>query len=263
MNGSNRRQAILDFLDEKEEASTDFLAKKLKVSRPTIYRDLLILEGEGYLKKTTNGAIKINDFLIEKDGYFSVGLKVDLNEKKVVAKKALGFIKSGDTIIIDAGSINYLFAREINKSSLTNINIITNNVITQLALVQHKGKYVRVFATGGLIKDGCASTPGDFSENLLNGLVADKVFLTSKGIDLSGNLTEYDYGECAIKKRFLEKSKTKILLTQSQKFGKVGIYQVSNISDFDIIVTDEGINRQAEFLNLIKKMNIDLVIVKN
>ena len=121
---------------------------------------------------------------------------------------------------------------------------------------------MRVFATGGLIKDGCASTGGDFSENLLNDLIADKVFLTTKGIDLSGNLTEYDYGECVMKKRFLEKSKTKILLTQSQKFGKVGIYQVSNISDFDIIITDSGINRQHEFLNLIKKTNINLEIVK-
>lgn len=263
MNGSARRQSILDFLDEKEEVSTDFLAKKLKVSRPTIYRDLLILEGEGYLKKTTNGAIKINDFLIEKDGYFSVGLKVDLNEKKAVAKKALEFIKSGDTLIIDAGSINYLVAREINKSSLTNINIITSNVITQLALVQHKDKYIRVFATGGLIKDGCASTAGDFSENLLNDLIADKVFLTTKGIDINGNLTEYDYGECVMKKRFIEKSKTRILLTQSQKFGKVGIYHVSNISDFDIIVTDQGINRQPEFLELVKKMDKNLVIVRN
>ena len=66
MSGLIRRQAILDFLDEQEEATTEFLAIKLKVSKPTIYRDPLILEGEGYLKKTTNGAIKINDFLIEK-----------------------------------------------------------------------------------------------------------------------------------------------------------------------------------------------------
>ncbi len=257
-----RRQAILDFLDEHEEVTTEFLAKKLKVSKPTIYRDLLILEGEGYLKKTTNGAIKINDFLIEKNGYFSLGLKVDLNEKKAVAKKAPEFIKNGDTIIIDAGSINYLVAREINKANFTNLNIVTNNVITQLALVQHKDKYMRVFATGGLIKDGCASTAGDFSENLLNDLIADKVFLTTKGIDLCGNLTEYDYGECVMKKRFLEKSKTKILLTQSQKFGKVGIYQVAAISDFDIVITDTGINKQAEFLELMKKMNINFITVK-
>ncbi len=262
MNSSIRRQAILDFLDEKEEVITDFLVKNLKVSRPTIYRDLSILEGEGYLKKTTNGAIKINDFLIEKDGYFSTGLKVDLDEKKVVAKKALEFIKSGETVIIDAGSINYLLAREINKSNLININIVTSNVITQVALVQHKSKYVRVFATGGLIKDGCASAAGDFSENLLNAMIADKVFLTTKGIDLNGNLTEYDHGECIMKKRFLEKSKMKILLTQSQKFGKVGIYNVANLSDFDVVITDSRINKQPEFLNLIKEMKINLIIAK-
>jgi DeoR/GlpR family transcriptional regulator of sugar metabolism len=262
MNGSVRRQAILDFLDEKEEVTTDFLAEKLKVSRPTIYRDLIILEGEGYLKKTKNGAIKVNDFLIEQNGYFSVGLKINLNEKKAIARKALDFIKSGETIIIDAGSINYLLAREINKLDLININIITNNVITQLALVQHKDKYVRVFATGGLIKDGCACSPGDFSDHLLNDLVADKVFLTTKGIDLNGNLTEYDYGEAIIKKRFIEQSKMKILLTQSQKLGKVGIYKIANLSEFDVLITDSGISKQPQFLNLIKKLKIDLVIAK-
>jgi len=262
MNGSARRQIILDYLDEKEEISTDFLAKELKVSRPTIYRDLILLEKEGYLKKTTNGAIKINDFLIEKNGYFSTGLKVDLNEKKAIAKQALEFLKSGETIIIDAGSINYLVAREINKSNLTNVNIIASNVLTQLTLVQHKDKFVRVFATGGLIKDGCASTAGDFAENLLNNVIADKVLFTTKGIDMNGNLTEYDYGECVMKKRFLEKSKMKILLCQSQKFGKVGIYQVANLSDFDVIITDSGINKHHEFLNLIKKLNVNLTITK-
>lgn len=262
MKSTIRRQEILDLLDEEEEISTDFLAGKLKVSKPTIYRDLIILENEGYLKKTKNGAIKINDFLIEKDGYFSAGLKVDLNEKKAVAKKALEFIKSGETIIIDAGSINYLLAREINKSPLTNINIVTSNVITQLALVQHKDKFVRVFATGGLIKDSCASAPGDFAESLLSNMISDKVFLTVKGIDLSGNLTEYDYDESILKKRFLEKSKMKILLTQSQKFGKVGIYNVARLSDFNLLITDAGINKQPEFLDLIKKTRINSIIIK-
>ncbi len=262
MNGPARRQIILEYLDEKEEVNTDYLVKKLKVSKPTVYRDLIILENEGYLKKTKNGAIKINEFLIEKDGYFSIGLKVNLNEKKAIAKKASEFLKSGETIIIDAGSINYLLAREINKSNLMNINIITNNIITQLILVQHKNKFMRVFATGGLIKDGCSSAAGDFTEFLLNDVIADKVILTTKGIDMNGNLTEYDYGECAMKKRFLEKANTRILLTQSQKFGKVGIYNVANLKDFDMIITDSGIKKHNEFLDKFKSMDIDLIITK-
>jgi DeoR family transcriptional regulator, fructose operon transcriptional repressor len=257
-----RRQAILNHLDAAEEVNTDFLAEALKVSRPTIHRDLGILEREGYLKKTKNGAVKINDFLIEKDGYFSLGLKVDLDEKKAVAKKAMDFIEKGETIIIDAGTINYLVAREINKSDLSDINIITSNVITQLALVQRRDKYMRVFATGGLIKDGCASTPGDFSEHILKDMFADKVFMTTKGIDLNGNITEYDYGECIIKKRFLEKSKTRILLTQSQKFGKVGIYQVGSLEGFDLLITDSGIRGKKDFLDLIRRNQIKTVIVE-
>lgn len=87
MKGTERRQVILDYIDEMDEVNTSFLSEKLSVSRPTIHRDLSILEKEGYLKKTTNGAIKINDFLIEKDSYFSLGLKVDTKEKKAIAKR--------------------------------------------------------------------------------------------------------------------------------------------------------------------------------
>jgi len=154
MNRTERRQVILDYIDEMDEVNTSFLSKKLSVSRPTIHRDLSMLEKEGYLKKTTNGAIKINDFLIEKDSYFSLGLKVDTKEKKAIAKKAFTYISSGETIIIDAGTINFFMAREINKSNLVNLNVITNNIVTQLVLLKHRDKYLRVFATGGMIKDG-------------------------------------------------------------------------------------------------------------
>jgi DeoR/GlpR family transcriptional regulator of sugar metabolism len=262
MNGAERRQSILDYIDEMDEVNTSFLSEKLLVSRPTIHRDLSILENEGYLKKTTNGAIKINDFLIEKDSYFSLGLKVNTKEKKAIAKKAFTYMTSGETIIIDAGTINFFMAREINKSNLVNLNVFTNNIVTQLVLLKHRDKYLRVFATGGMIKDGCFSTLGDFMSDIMKGSVADKVFLTTKGIDIDGNLTEYDYGDCVMKKLFLEKAKTKILLSQSQKFGKVAVYKSTNIADFNMVITDIGIYKKPEFMDLFKKNNINLQVVK-
>lgn len=262
MNGTGRRQVILDYIDEMDEASTVFLSEKLQASRATIHRDLSILEKEGYLKKTTNGAIKIYDFLIEKDSYFSLGLRVDTKEKKAIAKKAFTYISSGETIIIDAGTINFFMAREINKSNLVNLNIFTNNIVTQLVLLKHRDKYLRVFATGGMIKDGCFSTLGDFMHDIMKASIADTVFLTTKGIDIDGNLTEYDYGDCVMKKLFLEKARTKILLSQSQKFGKVAVYKSTNISDFNMIITDAGIYKKQEFIDLFKKLNISLQVIK-
>ncbi len=262
MNGADRRQVILDYIDELDVVNTSFLSGKLQVSRPTIHRDLSILEKEGYLKKTTNGAIKINDFLIEKDSYFSLGLRVDTKEKKAIAKKAFTYINSGETIIIDAGTINFFMAREINKSNLVNLNVFTNNIVTQLVLLKHRDKYLRVFATGGMIKDGCFSTLGDFVHDIMKASIADTVFLTAKGIDMNGNLTEYDYGDCVMKKLFLEKARTKILLSQSQKFGKVAVYISKNICDFDMVITDTGIYKKKEFIDLFKKLNINLQVVK-
>jgi DeoR family transcriptional regulator, fructose operon transcriptional repressor len=262
MNGEERRQVILDYIDEIDEVNTSILSEKLQISRPTIHRDLNILEKEGYLKKTTNGAIKVNDFLIEKDSYFSHGLRVDTKEKKAIAKKAFTHINSGETIIIDAGTINYFLAREINKSNIVNLNIFTNNIVTQLVLLKHRDKFLRVFATGGMIKDGCFSTLGDFMYDVMKASIADVVFLTTKGIDMDGNLTEYDYGDCVMKKLFLEKTKTKILLCQSQKFDKVAVYNSTNISEFNTVITDSGIYKKKEFIDLFKKLKINLQVVK-
>lgn len=262
MNGKERRQVILDYIDEMDEVNTSFLSEKMQVSRSTIHRDLSILEKEGFLKKTTNGAIKINDFLIEKDSYFSHGLRVDNKEKKAIAKKAFTYIGSGETIIIDAGTINYFMSREINKSNLVNLNVYTNNIVTALVLLKHRDKYLRVFATGGIIKDGCFSTLGDFMIDIMKASIADKVFITTKGVDMDGNLTEYDYGDCVMKKLFLQKAKSKILLCQSQKFGKVAVYKSTNISDFNMVITDTGIYKKQEFIDLFKKLKINLQVVK-
>jgi len=67
MKAKERRQKIVDFVSELEDVSIEFLAEKFKVSGMTIYRDLHILEDKGYLKKTTGGAMKINDFLVHSE----------------------------------------------------------------------------------------------------------------------------------------------------------------------------------------------------
>jgi len=65
-----------------------------------------------------------------------------------------------------------------------------------------------------------------------------------------------------MKKLFLEKARTKILLSQSQKFGKVAVYKSTNISDFNMLITDTGIYKKQEFIDLFKKLNISLQVIK-
>ena len=263
MSTSDRRNSILDLVNDLEEVSIDFLSERLGVSKSTVYRDLVILENDGEIKRTTSGAIKVNEFLIEKNSYFATGLRIRYNEKKAVAQEAFKYVKSGESIIIDAGTVNFLLAREIHKSNIKDLTIITNNIVTQLLLVKEGSDalQVRVIATGGLIKDGCVSALGDFIEDMLKNIRANKVFLTTKGVSLDGSISEFDYNECISKKFFMDKSNLKILMVESQKFGRIGIYNVARLDDFDILITDSDIYKNKEYLNLIKKLKVDVHIV--
>lgn len=262
MDLSDRRQKIVDFVEDMDEVGIDFLSSELNVSHSTIYRDLLFLEKKGFLKKTNKGAVCVDNSIVDKDSYFFLGFKINPKEKKAIAKKALELLNNGDSIILDSGTINFMLAKEINKSSLINIIVITNNVFTQLKLLQNRNEQLRVFATGGLIENGCASTLGDFIQDIMKNVKADIAFLTTKAIALDGSISELDYGDASIKKYFIKKAKTTILLTQSQKFGKVGIYKVGNIQDFDLVITDSGINKDKAFSKILKDFNINLQIVK-
>ncbi len=257
MDTGERRGAVVDVVNELEEVTIDFLKKRFNVSKSTIYRDLMILNSEGGLRKTSKGAIKTEEFLIENDSYFANGLKVKNIEKAAIAKKALEYVKNDESIILDAGTVNFMLAKELKKSDFFDLTIITNNIITQLLLV--KNRNLRVVAPGGLIMEGCYSALGDFIESMLEKMKVEKAFITTKGISLDGQMTEFEFSESKIKQLFIKRAKQKILMVNSSKFGRMGIYNVANVRDFNVLITDSGIKK--EYLDMLEKSDIEVIIV--
>lgn len=84
-----RRQKIVDLVNDWENLSVGFLAKKFNVSEMTIYRDLNDLEDNNLLIKTIGGAIKISESLVHSESSFSKRLKDHNQEKKLLQKKQL------------------------------------------------------------------------------------------------------------------------------------------------------------------------------
>ena len=258
MNARERREKIIEFVNELEKVDIGFLKSKFNVSEMTIYRDLQRLESQGYLKKIIGGAIKINDFLVHSESSFAKRLKIYNEEKKAIAKKAVEGIKDGDSIIVDAGTTSFLLVKEINKASLKDLTVITNNIIAQVELAQNKN--VNVIATGGTVRDNSFSTVGVIAENILGDIMVDKVFITSKGISKEGNLLDPDLNEGRIKSLFIQRARKRVLIVDSSKFGIIGFYIFSNISKFDTVITDSNIS--GEYLKILNKMNVKLEIVK-
>lgn len=257
MKAKERRQKIVDFVSELEDVSIEFLAEKFKVSEMTIYRDLHILEDKGYLKKTTGGAMKINDFLVHSESPFVKRLKDHNEEKRAIAKKAIEYINNGDSIIIDAGTTGFILVKEINKANFNDLTVITNNMIAQIELT--KNPNIDIIAVGGTARYGSYSTVGVIAEKVLKDIIVDKAFITTKGISNDGELFDPTLNEGRIKEIFIQKARKKILIVDSSKFGIIGLYRFSNVSVFDVIITNSKI--QNKNLKVLKKIDAKLEIV--
>jgi DeoR family deoxyribose operon repressor len=88
---------------------------------------------------------------------------------------------------------------------------------------------------------------------------ANKAFITAAGVDDKLGVTCATTYEVNTKKAAIEYSDTKILLTDSTKFGKIRISHFADLSNFDIIITDTGISE--EYQKYIKNMGIKLYLV--
>ena len=92
----NRKEHILQLIEERGSVKVAPLAKELETSEITIRRDLEKLEREGLLKKTFGGARKrefsLNEFLYLKR------IKQMEKEKKRIGCYAANLVKPGDVI---------------------------------------------------------------------------------------------------------------------------------------------------------------------
>ena len=95
-----REEKILNLLTANEVTTVDEIAEKLYISKPTVRRDLDKLSKKGLIARTHGGAMLIKkaaDATIP----FALREQEQNSAKSVIARKAVQFIKDGDTVMLD------------------------------------------------------------------------------------------------------------------------------------------------------------------
>jgi DeoR/GlpR family transcriptional regulator of sugar metabolism len=117
-----RRQQILSLLEEAGTLNVNELADRFQVSLVTIRNDL---EKEGLLQRTFGGAVFSHRTRFNKS--FRERIQQQRDEKRAVAIAALGYIKDGDTIILDAGTSTLALAQLLKERAMS-VFVITCSV---------------------------------------------------------------------------------------------------------------------------------------
>ena len=250
MLAAERKNLILEKLQEEKKVVVAQLSEQFNVSEETIRRDLDKLEKEGLCTKSYGGAV-----LRENGGIdlpFAVRQKKNMQGKKVIAEIISGMIGTGEHIFFDASTTALSILEQLRDRQLT---VITNSIEVLMAASEENDW--NVISTGGKLFEQYMALVGPLAMNGIQAINADKVVLSCKGIDMEKGITDANELFSQVKQTMLKQANTVILAVDYTKFDKVAFSNICSITDIDMIVTDR--KPSEAWLSYFKEKGVECV----
>ncbi len=248
-----RRSEMLEILNKQDNISVSDLSQMFGVSEVSIRNDLSHLELKGLLIRTRGGAIKKQP--VNFDLSLNQRLKKFFKEKQKIGRKAVEYIKEGDTIVMDSGSTTLKIAKNLDK--FKQIKLITNSLPIAEIVADYEG--VEVIIPGGVMRPEMRSLVGPMAERNLLQYYCDIAFLAVDGIDCDYGISTPVVFEATFCKTMIDIAKRVIVVSDSSKFKRRSFVKIASMDEIDMVITDTGIPEDQR--NKLEKMQIDLVLV--
>ncbi|MDM0027358.1 DeoR/GlpR family DNA-binding transcription regulator [Variovorax saccharolyticus] len=227
---------IRSLLATFSRVSVDRIVQDLEVSRETVRRDLLELEGYGELRRVHGGAVAAGP---EPEPPLSVRLIARQREKRAIAKATASLLKPGQTLFLDAGSTTAILAEEI--ATLSGMTVLTNSLSIALKLAgadegRASGNAVRLL--GGQIDVKSQATHGDGTLEDIRRFCADVALLSPVGLHPKHGAMSFEHHEAAVARAMAAQARQVVILADHSKIGQASRVTYRRTSEIDIIVTD-------------------------
>ena len=227
---TERKQLILEELQEHHVVSLEKLVSLLETSESTVRRDLDELEAENKLRRIHGGA-ELPHSLQQEESIQEKSVK-NLQEKKLLAHKAVSLIKEQDVIFIDAGTTTAFLIKELSNKDIT---VVTNSIHHAAQLVE---KQIPTVMVGGSVKMTTDASIGGVALNQINQLHFDRAFIGMNGVD-ENYYTTPDMEEGAIKRAIIDNAKQTYVLVDASKVGQTCFAKVAPLKRA-VVITSKG-----------------------
>jgi len=257
MNRQKRVQTIRKRVREAGSLQLSSVAHEFGVSEMTIRRDLedILLDPEIqlirgtflYLPEASNG---------RGEPYSLLTASVQNRKaKERIARRALSMIDVGEDLLFDAGSTIEILASLLPADHSGTALCFSYNVLSRLLSCPN----MSISITGGRFHRRSMLFESREGVELLRRRRVHKAFMSAGGIHRRLGVTCSDEYETDLKRAGLESAEQKILLADSSKFGNFTSCHFADIDDFDIIITDNLLDKSSR--EAFEKGNFELVIV--
>ncbi|MCU4745436.1 MULTISPECIES: DeoR/GlpR family DNA-binding transcription regulator [Streptomyces] len=234
-----RRELLIKLLRGHSVLSVHQLTELLGVSHMTVRRDIAALERQGRAVSVPGG-VRIAGQLHHEPSFIDKST-MDQPAKLAIAARAGELLQDGTTVYLDAGTTcQALVPYIVRRQGMT---VVTNDFTTANALMGNPD--VEVIHTGGRIEHANRSTVGRLAAQTLTQLALDIAFVSTSSWDLQRGVTTPSSAKVEVKQAAMASASRSVLLTGSAKYGTFGMYRVAALSEFESIVTDEGLSPAA------------------
>ena len=229
-----RHQQILALLEQNGAVSVSALTKALFASEATIRRDLSELEKKGALKRTFGGATSV----LDTNQQVPLFIRESMNStaKSDICRQAASLIRDGDTVFIDGSSTAQYLVKYL--ASLKDIIVVTYSIKTAELMCKN---HIKTYCTGGLLMESSLVCTGQEAIEFAQKVNPDICFLSCKGLDLDGTLSDTSEEETVIRRAFLKVSRRRIFLMTHNKIGERYFHTVCKSNEVDAIFSDGDI----------------------
>ena len=253
MNSFERRNKIIQLVNEQGTVLVQDLAGVFAASEATIRADLRFLEQKGVVTRFHGGAAKImsgNSETETQEVGFKERFQLASAPKNRIAQAAVKMIHEGMTVILDSGSTTMLIAEGLMTAK--NITVITNSLPAAFALSENKD--ITLVVCGGTVRHKTRSMHGSIAERSLQDINADLMFVGADGIDAVNGITTFNEGGAMV-----TAANKVIAVLDSSKFNRRGFNQVLPIEKIDIIITDDAVSEVDKLA--LQKTRVKLITV--
>lgn len=247
-----RRQHILEQVQNHGRVLVGELSRELRISQITIRKDLDYLQSRGLIQRSHGGALRIHSNALM-DPTLQEKQKHNFDEKQRIAAAAIEMVAEGQCIILDSGTTTFAIAQGLKR--FMHLTVITNavNIAAELA-----GTDFEVILVGGNLRKNSVSLVGPLAEDNLEEMHADILFLGVDGFDLEVGITTPNFLESRVNRAMVKGARQVVVVCDSSKFGRRSLSRIAPLSAIHHIITDVNLPHGAA--EALRVQNIHLTL---
>ncbi|AOP48739.1 DeoR/GlpR family DNA-binding transcription regulator [Streptomyces lydicus] len=247
-----RRRRMRETVIARGFVRTADLAEEFGISLMTAHRDLDALQAQGWLRKVRGGATGLPSAQFH--GSVAERMATMAQTKQQLARAAATLLVPGQSVLLDDSTTCLLLAHQAAEHSP--LTVLTNSLPAITTLAKEPG--ISLITLGGAYFPAYDAFMGPHTADAVRAFRADVLFMSTTAVT-NGRCYHTSPETVQVKRAMMESAGRRILVADHTKFAKGGLYALAPLTDFDLLIVDDGL--PAEHLRRIRAAGTEVLVV--